>query len=175
MKKFLMICVVVLMIAAAPAVANMTFEGSGDGDSWYIGVVASGIGSYDLVAAKIASAGDVFESPDARNFSKPGWGMILDGPTLASFAGPSTSSLSWRMYFANDLDKNVTIDWAVFSGQNRIFTSRYIITNGQLTGYESNSQYWLPTRADVIPAPGAILLGSIGVGLVGWLRRRRSL
>ncbi|UCE98835.1 MAG: hypothetical protein JSV82_06505 [Planctomycetota bacterium] len=108
-------------------------------------------------------------------------GAILDAWLLPGIAySPTTSGIYYLAISTYNLDP--------FSAGGAIFSGYPAMTP---TGPGSGSpvSYWSGTtytsgdylieltgaNYNYIPAPGAIVLGSIGVGLVGWLRRRRTL
>jgi hypothetical protein len=156
-------------------------------DSWFYANIASGppVISYDGIAVRIASGSDVFESPAVRNISGAGWNMVLDGPTLASFSGPAVYPLTWDLYFDGDLPMAgpLELDWAMFQSGVLITTTHWhLLANGTIDQAWLNPPgSWQPSYSDVfptagapIPVPGAFVLGAIGLGMVGWMKRREN-
>ncbi len=203
MKKFAVICMVIglMSVGVAEAAVTLTFDELPtqpvDGLSYKgvtFGFTIGGSPSADALYSDVGPGAITFlqdttlEGNSAGiltlDFAQP-TDMLQFGIALNSFypAMPAYSvqlfdaSLAWVASLSQNTYPLIVWSEDLFSYSGMPISRAIIDFNEQAAGrFALDNLIHNPVGSvNAIPAPGAVLLGGIGVGLVSWLRRRRSL
>ena len=142
----------------------------------YDSSTAATAGPIDLLAVELVDGGP-FDLPVFRGLpSQQHWHLLWQTPAAASVGGDPVDTLSFELWFNSDPVEPLAIQLAAFASDGGMFPQQAFHAAWDGGEWAFSPSGWNITRAEAmgshLPAPGAAVLGLIGLGLVGWVKQR---
>ena len=190
MKRSIVLSTLVLVFPlAARADLSLVATDPIAGDSFQTGLAfGCGAPGCDLVGFRINSGGP-FEFPALTDFNTDdwappvgtgsatavGWSEIYNDGTFAYASGPAEDSVYTILNWAGTDGDPYNYSVVLFEvGEDTLALSVNFFFDGESGGQGAGT--WFPTRTEIdgqiIPIPGAVWLGALGLGMVGWVKRK---